>query len=580
MLQLLLYSLIISAICILWGLPLYLLIRKNDKYDKWIGNGLSCLVFLFFSGLLTISLVSSWIIIFMPVRFSFLLTLSIVLMILLIIKFTANILNLYATIKKGSRYAPALFTFTFISILLFLLLGTLKPTNGDTQLYHLQIIKWTNEYGAVPGLANIYPRLGLSSNWFNLISFFYIPEFPHQNFTYLNVTVSIWFLLWLTCKIHFFTTKKNTSTGKALLLFYFFLTAYFLADWQLFRDTANSTAYDFIVTILIIFCLTSLVEKAFYSENRTPIIFLIFISLSVISFKLSGLLILAFTSVLLINNSKNTRAIWYTIVFGILILLPVLIKNYIITGHLLFPATSSIGNPDWQLPDIMTQRFKSYIINANRYYNHNQGFINSINKTSTNWIPYWFNGLLPQHRLLILLSLLSPIILFFKRPKLIFEQKNYKQLILILWIMLAGWFFTAPDPRFAYGFLLITSLLPLVIVAGKLNVNINLTFPLLLITISTIVYMNKKATDVYRNPVLLFYPSATEQPPFMKTNIRGLIFHKTEKINNNWDNRCYFTPLPCLCEENPYLVPRGSKVKDGFKFTALPDSNFVENYNY
>ena len=39
------------------------------------------------------------------------------------------------------------------------------PTNGDTALYHWNIVRWANEYPAVPGIANLHDRLGFNSSY-------------------------------------------------------------------------------------------------------------------------------------------------------------------------------------------------------------------------------------------------------------------------------------------------------------------------------------------------------------------------------------------------------------------------------
>jgi hypothetical protein len=44
------------------------------------------------------------------------------------------------------------------------------PENYDTGLYHIQSIKWIEEYGVTPGLANLHGRFGFNSNLFTIIA--------------------------------------------------------------------------------------------------------------------------------------------------------------------------------------------------------------------------------------------------------------------------------------------------------------------------------------------------------------------------------------------------------------------------
>ena len=56
--------------------------------------------------------------------------------------------------------------------------------------------------------------------------------------------------------------------ARTFTMFYFLLIFYFLYDWQLFRDAANSTSYDFIVTALTIAVISSIAES-FFTEKKT-----------------------------------------------------------------------------------------------------------------------------------------------------------------------------------------------------------------------------------------------------------------------------------------------------------------------
>jgi hypothetical protein len=173
-------------------------------------------------------------------------------------------------------------------------LGTLQPVNSDTKIYHLQIIKWNNEYGTVPGIANLYPRYGLGSNWFNLISIFKIPSFPNNNYTWLNTTTVIWFFLWLVNNWNYHRSKANTSVANNILShLYLCILLFFFFEWELFRDAANSTNYDFIVTSLTTVIVLFLVEDILLANVKKKFsLFLVLLCISLVPFKLSGALVL------------------------------------------------------------------------------------------------------------------------------------------------------------------------------------------------------------------------------------------------------------------------------------------------
>lgn len=580
MLQQVLHILIISSICIIWGLPVYIFLKRKGAEEYWYGNGISTLIFLFFSGLFSLAVLSSWIVLLFPLRIAYLLPATAILLFILLFRFRTTIAELYFNLITKNRNHFLQSVFILSCILLFTVLGSLKPVNIDTQLYHLQIIRWTNEYGTVPGLANLYPRLGLGSNWFNLISLFHIPAFNHQNFTFLNTTTTIWFLLWLMNKWRgHYNLQNHQSYSRVFALFYFMLVMYFLFDWQLFRDTANSTSYDFIVTALTITVISFIAEKLFSEEKNNFSIAVIILSILIIPFKLSGVFILF--PVLFYFFIFREHGAWMKLLFaGFLILFPLLARNYFITGYPLFPSAFSINNPEWQLPKGMVQNFQEHIINVNKYYNHQVYLISGYEKETFNWIPSWFGSILLKHKFLFILSGLS-LFLFFYNPIAKTKYKKIGFFIASLWLMYAGWFFTAPDPRFAFGFLLFLAFFPLSLFAGKyifLNKIFNPAF--VLITLGMLIYTVNKSAALIKQTRYLFHVMDTDVPPFQTKIINSASFNVPEKLYDNWNNRCFYVPLPCICEENPFVQPRSSNIKKGFMMKPQPDSIFIRNYNY
>ena len=580
MVQQLLHIIIISAICIIWGLPSYFFLKRSHSEESWYGKGVSIFIFLFFSGLFSLAVLSSWLVLLIPLKFYYLLIATVLLLLVLpfFCKRTTALLYQHLRIKENIT----LFQYVFVisCILLFIILGSQKSVNIDTQLYHLQIIRWTNEYGTVPGLVNLYPRLGLGSNWFNLISLFHIPAFNHQNFTFLNSTTTIWFLLWLMSKWRYYYKLDDTKPhARTFIMFYFLLILYFLFDWQLFRDTANSTSYDFIVAALTIAVISFITEGIFTDKKNDFSLVLIILSLLIIPFKLSGLFILIPVLFYLVNF--RNKSVWLkSFLAGCIILFPLFARNYIITGYPLFPSTLTVGSPEWQLPKEMALKFKEYIFYVNKFYDQQIGFIFAYDKTTFNWIPFWIGSILIKHKILFILSSLS-FLLFYYNPHSQIKHTKIRLFIISLWLMVAGWFFTAPDPRFALGFLLFLAFFPLSFFVGKyipFKKISDLVFSITTLIILT--YTIKKSEPLFKQPRFLYHVVNSDMPPFQTAIINDVTFNTPEKINANWNNRCFFIPLPCICETNPFVQPRNKNIRKGFMMKPIPDSIFIQNYNY
>ena len=59
-------------------------------------------------------------------------------------------------------------------------------------------------------------------------------------------------------------------------------------------------------------------------------------------------------------------------------------------------------------------------------------------------------------------------------------------------------------------------------------------------------------------------PSRLPQPPVRTIVIDNIEMKIPEKILNNWNARCYGTPLPCLYTIDPNLRARGTTIRQGF----------------
>ena len=581
MLQQLFHILILSTICIVWGIPILLIFNSSIKKDKfWYHSLAGLLCFLFFGGCIFISMISAWLYLFVPLRFNYLAILTTVLLLYLLLFQRRKILNSFSEARK-CEITPSILPviFLFISIFLFILLSALQPVNGDTQIYHLQIIQWQDRYKVVPGIANLYPRFGLGSNWFNLISLFYWPVFKNENFTYLNAAFVTWFFIWLFSKWHFYF-QKDSAVNRPLAAFYFFLLVYCMFDWQLFRDSANSTNYDFAVNAFTIVICSFFTEGVVADRSRNEFSFIaLLFTLCAISFKLSGIFLLLFIFYHIVISRTTVKWI-LAIVAGVFIIIPVLLKNYIITGYPLFPSPLKINSPDWALPKELTSGLYRYIILSNRFYNYQWSFADKFNLTNFNWIPYWINGILWKHKIILALAIFSTFFLF-KKPDLPLNHRTLRSVIIILLLMMAGWFFTAPDPgRFGYGILLSAAFLTVGFFVRRLLTTKIYQFLLLATIIVTGIYTVKKAKPIVNNPYYAIYPNSFKQPPYQVMKLNNVDLKFPDTITGNWDHRCYFLAVPCITQRNPYLQPRGNDLKDGFRMYPEPDSNFIADYVY
>jgi hypothetical protein len=523
---------------------------------------------------MVLGLLSSWLYLFIPLRFTSLLVLTSIQILITVVLGTGKLKQIGSSLPPF-RFHLAGILFIITCLVLFLVLSCLPTVSTDTRIYHLQIVRWASEFPAVPGIANLFPRLGLGSNWFLLIGFFHIPGFMDGNFSYLNVTLVIWLFIWLFhyWKYHW-QNWHSSSAHRSLCLFYFLFLAYFLYDWELFRGTAGSTDYDVIVTACIMLVLSCWVECIMMNKSPGPSLLFVFIAFSALGFKLSGIFVL----VLLVCHLFRNRSLPYwlfTSTLFLLILVPVLIKNYIITGYPLYPLPWLAGNPDWKLPTGMTNLLHNYIILSNRFYNRD--FINSFafRQQHAAWFVEWFSNILPQHKLIVLLTVAS-ILLFFIRNRRTGTYPGIRTFLLILLLMEAAWFFTAPSPRFGYAPLLFTAFLPACLLAGHLVPPTWYRYCLFTGVCCLVIYLVGKAPALQG----IIHPPPFVDQPANTLLINGTPYQQPTPPPKGYPCLLGHLPLPCTCRENPFLARRGPSLRDGFRMQPQPDSTFIQHYKY
>ena len=583
MLQQLFYVTIITATFLLWGLPLYLLASRYQSFlDFWAPTVLSKLCLLFFSGLVTVSVLTNWAVLVLPADHRLLTGLIIAGGAL-----AARNKKQVAELLRMWRFGPATYRhrialgFLLCGGVTLLLLGILQPVHPDTNIYHVQIVRWTNEYGTVPGVANLFARYGLNSAWFNLVALFKMPFFGMANYTWLNTTVALWFLLWLCDKwLQDRPDPAGNGTRNTLRPFYLLVMVYCFFEWEIIRDAANSANYDFIVFALMFIVLSGMLQSLLEHRKETvgDLILYLIAACSLITFKLSGMFLLGAVLVSLLRIRKRTG--WFlAMLTSALILPPLLIKNYITSGYPLFPLSFAPLAPDWQVPQGITDHLRQYIYVSNRLYNQRFSMAAVPELMHLPWLALWFKGLLLQQKIVVSLALASPLCLL--AP--IGPRDLRKKMILLfaaIASMFIGWMLTAPSPRFAYGFLLIMAFIPVsLLLRSKITEPVQSGI-LLLLCGSLIFYAARKTALLHGDATYLLHTMQIKESRSERIDLNGHEFRLPYLFPDSWKRDCRDNLLPCIFQRNPYLQYRGDEPGQGFRMRPLPDSVFIRNYIY
>ena len=257
-------------------------------------------------------------------------------------------------------------------LLVLLYQGSLPTKINDMGGYYLQTIQWMQQHGVVKGLGNLHPALGLGSAWHSLLCLTQIPFLPMSY--QINGTLVFVVILYL----HFQFTQKQVEGELTQRLNNIYLIAFALTFMPLsfLYLTAPSPDLPVLIFIPLIFYWFRFEPKTLNAE------ILLLLACFVFAIKPPSIIAVSigFFLVFKIGIQKNvimkTRLKKIGILFGTVLICigPVIYKNYIQTGHPLYP--SSFGSSlfltltphpelvqgQWQIPADWNKAYRQGIV--------------------------------------------------------------------------------------------------------------------------------------------------------------------------------------------------------------------------
>lgn len=353
------------------------------------------------------------------------------------------------------KYLNILFSWEgvlYLSILLVFAFFTSRGTiHTDTSLYHAQAIRWYEEYGVVKGLANLQWHFAYNSSYFAFAALFSMTFLGN---TALHCTTG--FLAAVFCLFALSHLKE------------FFIHPRHMADMCcigiLFYALVNlpgciSPASDYAAMFFSLYLIARWAQEI---EAQTQCIenycLLSFLAVFIATLKLSAalLVLLALYPLVHLIRTKKMKTILLCLVFGIMIALPFLIRNIIISGWLLYPFPAiDLFSFDWKLPvqyvNIDAATIKVW---ARCLYDPAM-----IDMPIQEWIPIWWNAQERYAQALILTNLLAfvlDILILLHHTVILREPPNFSLYLLniVIFLNAAAWLLLAPFIRYGLAFLL------------------------------------------------------------------------------------------------------------------------------
>jgi hypothetical protein len=479
--------------------------------------------------------------------------------------------ELVSLFKSGFRRFCAIDKYTLALLLIsscFILAKSAAPTsNFDTGLYHAQALRWIEEYPVIPGLGNLHSRLAINSAWYlpyALFGFSFLDLGPfHALNGFLTLVFSLVSLQGLSNLI-----KKQYSCSNILR------AGMALPGILVYKDQLSAPTPDIpaaLLTCLLFIYFVQLREQGDKVSPRILTLGIVLLAAFAVTIKLSALPLSLVILVLLGREITRGRpSSLLPAAGGILILvLPFFLRNFWLSGYLLYPAAGlDLFNVDWKIPVAEVQDVKRAILEFGRdpKYLAPPGAAG----TSWGWLPFWLPQVITEYRGKLRLIWLASLILLLdwlvrmirmRTCKIdLRELGKYQVLYLTAAVGLIFWFFTAPDPRFVLGLLMVIAvIIPLPFLkAYDYQVGPPVPWCLGLLLLYFLVAFGVQ--DLPATAARLWRPAPYPQGVLVREEIQG------HEVYFPSDRRglCWYGPLPCAYHPAKFVF-RGQEIAAGFK---------------
>lgn len=351
-----------------------------------------------------------------------------------------------------SRYKNSLFSWEGFFYLCFIIFIAFFTSRGifhtDTNIYHAQAIRLYEEYGLIKGMGNLQLHFAYNSSYLAFASVFSMKWLLGQS---LHVTTG---LIEIIMSIYAFHGLKNFKQHQSHLADMMRVGILFYT--LVILTGSMSPATDYTTMYFVLFVITAWCENIEGIRDLEKYCLLAVVTVFVATLKFSAcvlVLIAVYPAVYLIKEKRWKEILLYA-GCGLLIMLPFLIRNFLISGWLLYPFNGiDIFNVEWKIPE------EYLLVDANqiKVWGRCLYDVAKIDWPISKWLPIWWEGQQRYEQMLIGCVIIGSILLFiqfvvklFKRIKI---RWDFFTLVMTVFACLLVWFLMAPFIRYGLAFL-------------------------------------------------------------------------------------------------------------------------------
>jgi hypothetical protein len=323
----------------------------------------------------------------------------------------------------------------------------------DEGLYYLPFIRWTQQFGVVPGLGNLHTRLAFNSHWHLLHA---LLDWPWAN-PLLDLNA------YLCVLVSGFALGKLDGLLRGSQAYLDGLACLFLWPTVIWLRGLTSPIADLpliYLTWLLGWWLLR-VPQLPQAERRAYLATMTCLALWGLTIKLSGGLLLLLPGWLML---RDWRLRWGGMGLGLgaLLVLPWLLRTYWLSGYLVYPlALTGWFHPDWQVPLAWVKQE----VMAVRGWARLPGptYQQAAAGPWSLWLPDWWSRVPSAIQFMLVLGPLYWVRVAVAQVRSRADGLPWRELGILTLSLLAMqvfWFTQAPAPRFGLGAISLAAFLP------------------------------------------------------------------------------------------------------------------------
>ncbi len=454
-----------------------------------------------------------------------------------------------------------------VLVVVVLVHATQPPSFIDTTLYHAQTIQWLHRFAVVPGLGNLHSRLAFNSHA-DLLTAFFSPASQLGSWPAFQQTVNSYgFLLLTLCHVR--RAAQNLRPGGRP-----WLAGYYLGSMLLLllstRFWISSPMPDMPVAVLDLLLLGVLLETP--RLTATGLAWLVVLAATAVTLKASAVAMLLWPVAWALRGNVRDwrRRLGVLVGVGLVVALPWLGRNVVLSGYAVYPLAASVGTvaADWAIPTPRPAADMAEIrLFARRPAND---WPRAAGQTMPQWLPFWWQQYEPADQRLLWLLLASPVLvagsLLWPRRTHWWRRGEY-QLYGLLLLNCGWWFGVAPALRFGYTYVIGVAVLGPVLVGQNWPVRWLRAGGWLLATLSLAYGLKDLGSEISKPGVLTTYAVWPADYRAERTAVVKRLGPYRVYVGVH-DGHCGNTALPCTDTLYAGLQLRGATLQQGFRMSA------------